>query len=588
MAKRGILVLVGFAIGCAGACTHARKPELPRSSSRFEKRAAELDARLETLLRQVEATHRKGNPLTHMAATVRTLRLLRHTSLAALLPEVDAFVEAVSKNGIAPYQTLLIDTGYRLARADRPETRRAFAKLSAAVLHAKASARSSTGMSTVLRHRGVARHRAYDGATAHAIATLAFTEFGRLQFVRGQSPTDLARTLAMAWACRTKPVPDEGRGAQATRDCLRFADVIANELKKAGQGDLLSSSLGRIPQQSRVNPLDCLDSDPTAEFIDSVESYVACMGAQGRPPTQVGINGSSIRTNWSGSPPPAEGWTHLGSEETVIWGEDGDVRTQVTHRYASPLGGEMIISDYSGIQNGEEESGRHVTGDDGSGNTFEQRFNDQGELVFEYRQDADGSTSIFEKTDDGGAIAVSTDSDGNSTIEVTDSQGNVTKATVDESGQCSGDACTASMPADDTFGAACSPNTSDPLRGDPTVDPLGPYIYPSPDDTSNSTDLDCMIAGLVSQPAECPPSVMLCLDPPSPGSCTCGQPPSGASSGGVPSSRCHQIQCAEGTCDPLTGVCSPSPNSGPRGASPPIQRPIGPRRSPQPGTPPPL
>jgi hypothetical protein len=577
MAKRGILVLLGLAIGCAAACTPLRKLDKPGSTTKFEKRAAELDTRLKGALKQVEATHRKGNALTHIAATVRTLRLLRHTSIAALLPEIDLLAEAVSRNGVAPYQTLLIDIGYRLARADRPETRKGFAKLAAAVLHAKSSAKSPAKMSAVLRHRGVARHRAYDAATANAIATLAFSEFGHQQFVRGQSPTDLARTLTMAWACQKMPISDTGRDARATKDCLRFADVIANELKKAGQGDLLSMSIERMPQQSRVNVLDCLDSDATAEFIDSVESYVACMAAQGRPPSQVVITGSSVATDWSGPVPSVDGYEHVDSKETVIFSVHGDVQSQVAHRYKNQSGGEMTITDYSGIQNGKEETGRHVSADDGSGNSYEQRFNEQGELVFEFKENADGSVSTFEKTDDGGGIAVATDKDGNSQVEVTDSQGNVKAATIDENGQCSGDACTASTPVDDTFRAACSPNNGDSLRADPTVDPLGPYIYPSPDDSSRSPELDCMVASLGSQPVACPPSVMLCLEPPPPGSCTCGQPHSGAGSGGIPSSRCHQIQCAEGTCDPLTGICSQGGNSGPGGVAPGIQPPVGPR-----------
>jgi len=551
-------------------------------------------ARLETLSK----AHRSGNALAHLQATTRGVKLLNSTSIRALLPEVDHLAAAVSKNGVRPYLSLTIDLAYRLGRINQPETQRKFGTLAGAVLASKdtARAKSSSRMTGLIRVRGRLRYRQYDENTLHAVATLILSEFGRAQIQRGQTPLDVIRTAAMLWECQPKTARDSARTMGAKQNCRRFTDLIASKLSESGQTGLMPGIVGDFAGGTRVSTFACFESaDIGSHLIDDFEAYTACMASQSKNPMQSFVDGASVASGWSGTPPEMPGYQLVDSKETVRFGPNGNTGTQVDHDYKNNSGGTAHVTQYSAIVDGKETSGTWIETNDGNGNLHQEYQDAKGDVRFSYDQHSDGTTETFEKADDGSATAVETHSDGTSDVTHTDSQGNVTTAKIDSNGECTGDACNASTPVDE-FGPAsnCSlqGNPKDDARNQATADPLGPYIYPAPDSPGTLSDplLACLVStlGSGSQP-KCPPSVAFCLEPPPPGTCGCGVRPAGDATA-FPSGRCNAIRCADGNCNPQTGTCGSSSSNGvpgpqcpgvqpPRPPGPPIKYDIQPTRT---------
>jgi hypothetical protein len=551
----------------------------------FSAASRQLDADFRARIRAVAAAYQSGNATAHARATAATLRLMNRASIRALLPEVDRLVDAISTDGLAPYQSIAIEFAYRLARIDQPKTQEKFRALARAALAPPRSNTASLSAKSrilgLIRGKGKLSYRQVDIDTAQAAGQLIFSEFGRTQFMQGQTPYDLLRTTAMAWECQRGEIAEAPRSEAARKSCKEFVDHLSRQLADSGQGALLPAAMSHLEDGTRMHTFPCTQRELSGqEFVEAVEAYAACMSNQSRPPRGSHVDGASVTTDWDGTPPELPGHTHVSSQTSVRLGPNGNAGVQVAHQYTNETGGTATVTNYSVTVDGRQESGTFIVTDDGAGNTHQERQNSQGEVTSSFTQHSDGSTDTFQRNDDGSTFPVTTGSDGTTHITVTDSKGNVTTATIKENGDCTGEACSTSMP-DDESGASegCNLRAGGPRDSGrvPSTDPLGPYIYPMPDSASGSPLLACVArsVGTGSTTPRCPPSVAFCLEPPPFGSCGCGTPFHGGGPIDPAREACSQIQCPDGSsCDPGTGVCRSYSPSGGLGAFSPGAKPL--------------
>jgi hypothetical protein len=384
----------------------------------------------------------------------------------------------------------------------------------------------------------------------------------------------------MVWECQNDAPSEAPRNERAKAACREFVDQVSKKLADSGQSGLLPAAMSGLADGTRMSTFSCFQRELSGqEFIEAVEAQAACMSNQGRRPSGWVPDGASVASYWDGPAPELPGYQHTHSAEYVAFGPNGNTGTQVAHQYKNDSGGRATVTVYSTIVNGEENSGIYITTNDGAGNTHEENQNAQGDVTSSFTKHADGSTDTFQRNSDGSTYAVTTNADGTTHITVTDSKGNVTTATIKENGDCTGKACSASMPSDEsgvTEGCGLRAASSRGTGPRPLADPLGPLVYPSPDSPSASPLLACVArsVGTRNGGRRCPPSVALCLDPPPLGSCGCG-----TSSHGAPvnpkAGACSRIQCPEeSACDPGTGACRAVSPSGLPGAFLPGMKPI--------------
>jgi hypothetical protein len=260
---------------------------------------------------------------------------------------------------------------------------------------------------------------------------------------------------------------------------------------------------------------------------------------------------------------------------TVMGGSNPYVA--VVQQYKGEKGATATVTSFAATNDGQRESGTFIATDDGHGTQHEELQTSSGGVTRSETRHPDGSTDTFERHADGSTTTASS-KDGVTQITHTDKDGNVTTATVKENGDCTGTACQVSMPADETGASdGCHlplGRSGGPRRGN-LIDPIGPYIYPEPDSPSRSPLLACVrqSIGEGSTTPSCPPSVVLCLEPPPFGSCGCSMPLPGG--GPRPEDVCSQIQCADGSsCDPQTGACRGPSQDGLGGAFSPGAQPF--------------
>jgi len=535
-------------------------------------------------LHAVRTAYAAQDASAHAQATLATLTLMNRSSIRALVPEVDRLIESVSKDGLAPYQSIAIEFAYRLARIDQPKARERFTALAKVVLSLdgseKASLDRAARMVGYIRSKGRLAYRQFDADTVQAAGLIALSEFGRTQFRDGQSPQDLLRTVVMVWECKHGEVKDASRSDAGKKSCEEFVDALSSQLAGAGQGAALPAAMELLRNGSRMHTFTCGQRELSGqEIIEGVEAFAACLSSQGRPPRGIRPDGPNLSSYGSGTPSQLPGYTPVGDAQvTVRRGPNGDVGVQVAQNYANGAGGTATVTNYSVTIDGQKESGTFIVTDDGHETTHEERQNSSGEVTYSFTHNADGSTDTFASTPDGGSTTVTTSSDGVTHITHTDASGNVTTATVKENGDCVGAACQVSMPDDETGASdGCHLRAARPSGPRPgnLVDPIGPYIYPLPDSISGSPLQACLArsVGAGSTTPRCPPSVVLCLEPPPFGSCACGTP----FHGGGPSNPtvCSQIQCPEGSsCDPQTGACRSYSSGGLAGAFSPGAQPF--------------
>jgi len=546
-------------------------PNQRNTDPNLEKVSERSSALLSQRIDELSASYKKGDSMMHLQTTLSTLRLINRTSIRALLPEINKLEKAISKDGLAPYISIAMEIAHRLGRNRNTIMQEHYSKLASAALNSVEKSDSEVRFIVLVKEKGRRSYRQYDEDTGRAVARLVFSEFGRAQFQKGQWPSDVVRTTTMLVECKEEEDGNNTRSAAAKKDCIQFVGLVADKLKESGQSGITPGIMDDFGHGTTVSRFDCFAGELAGqEMIDSVETFAACMTKQAGTPSQWHLDGSSISSTWSGEAPEMEGYEHVPPSKVEYFsGPNGATGTQVTHEYENDSGGKAARTDYSVIDgNGEEDGGTQVNTDDGNGNTSEELFDAQGQSVASFSEDPNGNTVSVQKTPGGGSVEVSTDSEtGVSTIEVTDADGNTTTATVAEDGSCTGAACdadigsSASTPVDDNgWAPACAIHSNDPRVPDNslTTDPLGPYIYPSPDSSEDNPLLACLSQSIASNDSEsqCPPSVALCLEPPPPGSCECGK---GRANEPLPSvsMTCNQIQCADGSqCDPATGVCS--------------------------------
>ncbi|MGB2714024.1 MAG: hypothetical protein WBC51_07585 [Vicinamibacterales bacterium] len=559
-----------------------RRPDYSKASRRLQ---AEIAVRLS----EIATAHRADNPIAHLRATANTLRLTNRASIRALLPEVDQLVAAIRRDGLAPYASVAIDVGYRLARVDHPKTAAKFMAL-ARVVHARADRSAlmaeAKRMPALIRRHGSVTYRQHDEPVSVAVARIAFTDYGLRQMRHGQTPSDLTRTVAMAWECQPDEKREQARSAGARERCRRFLDVVVGELSKSAQAGILQAALTDVNGGIRSHTFECLSGERHGlEMVEAVEAYTACIVSKAKPPTEYQIDGSSLSAEWLGPPPSQPGWTHTGSTETIRHGPNGNYGRQVDHHYTNAAGGTRTVTDYQMRINGKEDRGTYVVTHDGQGNMTQDRYDEDGELTFSVTDYGEGGTSTYQKNADGSSTTVTTDKNNVTTIVQTDKDGNKKEATIGPDGKCTGQLCDEKPPPpppppdpetpvgemDNT--PACTLSLGDSLARDPdlTADPLGPYIYPTPDTAVADPQMMCLFASMSpTAPERCPPSVALCVEPPPPGSCKCGTPQLNTVEANL-AARCHVTMCAEGdSCDPLTGVCRSPASTGEGGISPPI------------------
>jgi hypothetical protein len=561
-----------IALTTLSICLLTAAPPLAAQTPNYSVAARRLDVDFVARLRAIGAAHRAGNPVKHLQATMSLLTLMNDTSIRALLPETDRLVNSINADGAAPYSSISIELGYRLARLNQDATQRQFAKLAKAVLLPANNPPlvAQSRMVALIRGEPGPAYKQADDRTARAVSRLFFTEFGRSQVLAGQTPADTSRTVAMLWDCQATSTTEIPRTIESKRLCQQFTDIVGDRLRQAGQSGVLPGIQTDLQGGTQLQTFDCLDGERGFnQMIESLETYTACIANQMSNHSGWGVDGSSVSSDWSGTPPSFPGWEHKRSTESVHYGPNGNTGTQVTHEYTNSSGGTMTVSDYSVIVDGQETNGTHMQTNDGHGNTHEEIRNDQGETVFAYDEHGNGTTSSFQRNDDGSSTEVTTDNNtGKSHVKHTDEDGNVTEADIKENGECTGAACSAASTSVDDMGntSGCSLNPDPRKQQDfTTVDPLGPYIYPSPDSVGSTNPLlACVISSLpTSGTRRCPPSVVLCVEPPPLGSCSCVVPRRGTPFGDYASAQCARIQCAEGSCDPKTGTCrSRGANSG--------------------------
>lgn len=216
---------------------------------------------------------------------------------------------------------------------------------------------------------------------------------------------------------------------------------------------------------------------------------------------------------------------------------------------------------------------------------------------------SDGSTYTATFDADGNKTEVVTDGNGNEAVIETDAAGHQTFVVRDESGNIvesgsthpSGTASTTLPPGEEGVASGCTlaPNPGknprglglNPIGDGPRIDRgsnasgsvtgsesgssgagaaffnlgrLGPWINPNPDAAPVGAMDSCLTSFVSGQPAKCPPSVALCVNPPPPGSCGCSRTAPLGSLGRT-MGTCAMMNCGpDGTCDPETGTCRSS------------------------------
>ena len=572
-----VAVLIAYQVGKGRRIPDTSTPD-------FSPAARQLDADFRAHLRTVADAYQSGNATAHARATVTTLHLMNRASIRALLPQVDSLVEAINAQGAAPYPSIAIDFGQRLARIDQPPMQEKFTALAKVVLAPSqkdsltASARAR--MAGYVRTEGRPEYMQYDTGTTSAAAQMLFSEFGRAQMLQGQTATDVIRQAAMVWECQ-RDDPKAPRSDDEKKSCAEFVDYLSKKLDDSGQQSVLPAAMSGLQNGTRLQPFTCGQRELSGlAFIEAVEAYNACMLNQSRSPTGARMDGPSLSREWSGPAPNLPGWQYVAgsSKETVRYGPNGNTATQVDHQYTNGTGGTATVSTYTMKVNGQESSGTHIAIDDGAGWRHEEHQDAQGATTWEHTTHKNGDTETFSRSASGDSSHIVTHSDGTSEVTYTDSKGNVRTAKIGKDDVCTGEACDATMSVDDDhpMGEGCSIRVGRTGNsGRMPLDPLGPYIYPDPDNPRPSPAMACIqrAVGRGSASPRCPPSVVLCLDPPPLGQCGCAKPDLGSPL--PPRNACERVQCGEGaSCDPSTGACRSFTKGGLPGAFSPGSKPL--------------
>lgn len=258
-------------------------PPAIAQSPNYTAAARRLDADFVRRLRAIGSAHRAGKPARHLQETMALLTLMNDTSIRALLPETDRLINAINSDGAAPYSSISIELGFRLARLNHEVTQKQFAKLSKAVLlpanNPPLAAQSR--IFALLRNEPSTGYQQVDDNTARAISRLLFTEFGRSQVLSGQTPTDTARTVAMLWDCKTSRVGEVPRTVVSRRLCTQFVDIVENALGRGGQAGVLPAIQGDLQFGTQMQMFDCMDGERGInQMIESFETYTACIANQ--------------------------------------------------------------------------------------------------------------------------------------------------------------------------------------------------------------------------------------------------------------------------------------------------------------------
>ena len=183
-----VLILAVGALAESG-CLWAMRA---RYTTGFSEAARRLDADFNAGIEAIAAAYASGNAVAHARASAATLRLTDRASIRALLPQVDRLVEEISADGLAPYQSIAIEVAYRLARINQPATRDKFNALARVALAAQPTDRVRAAvkprMLGLVRDQARESYRQFDAETTNAAGLLMFSEFGRSQFMQGQTP----------------------------------------------------------------------------------------------------------------------------------------------------------------------------------------------------------------------------------------------------------------------------------------------------------------------------------------------------------------------------------------------------------------
>ena len=307
-----------------------------RYTTDFSAAARRLDADFNAGIEAIAAAYSSGNAVAHARASAAMLRLTSRASIRALLPQVDRLVEEISADGLAPYQSIAIEVAYRLGRINQQTTRDKFNALARVALapqqadHVRAAGKSR--MLGLVRDERSGSYRQFDADTTNAAGLLMFSEFGRSQFMQGQTPYDLVRTAAMFWNCQREEKEVPRRNDAAQKLCRDFVEHLSKTFADAGQGNLLPVALNGLDNGSRMHTFTCAPSEQSAQnLVESVEAYTACMNSRDRTPAGTRVDGASATSDWTGTPPNFPGYKHVRSSEFVKVGPNGDRTTQVAH-----------------------------------------------------------------------------------------------------------------------------------------------------------------------------------------------------------------------------------------------------------------
>lgn len=546
-------------------CSQEKKSENNPDSSKVL-----LAQRFENHLNVISSFYKKQEPEGHLLETSKALWTIQNTSIRALLPQIDSLNRFVKKEGLKPYVSLVLAISHRLARNNHKIYQKKFDELANVSLFNKNDQTDpEKPFWFLIKKKGDNRNYLKLNLKAgYAISQLAMSKFGKAQYKKGQWPVDMIRTTAMLWLCNEDKENIRHLSAAGLKNCDFFTKIVEGPLDQAAQGQVTPSLYEGIKSGVSFSAFDCFNKDNKAsQMIDAMEAYAACISSQASefPNDQSWLfEGTGIKRDWTGPVPIEDGYEMKGpSQEEVFYGPNGNVGTQVTHEYVNNEGGSKTITDYATIINGQEDVGRRIQEDDGNGNTYIERQDRNGNKIFSFRQNSDESSQSYEVNEEGVGVTVTVgpaDENGERNVTVQKDDGSdPDTGKLDSNGNCyTGSACGVLTPVDYPQISRCNPPWQQRPEIDDSLetDPLGPYIYPSPDDTDENELLECIRASLSPESdTDCPPSVMECLEPPPPNSCDCGAA-STPQEIAVQSAACLNINCGEGSqCDPATGVC---------------------------------
>ena len=514
-----LLFLIAFTlVGCK--CCEDWK--LAISSKRF-------GSKFQKSISSLASSYESGNEAAFMLDTGRALILLNNTSIRGIALKLDILSEGIQKNGIGPYAALIIELAHRLGKNQDTYYQREFTRL-LRISSSYFRKPPSKDYMVLIRKRGTLSYYAYSRSAGFAIAKLSLTEFGRKQFQMGHWPSDLTKTLAMVWVCRNLP-PDGSAEIEtgARKNCELFLRQLDQDLTSSPEvslGDIMKDLDAGIG----IKKFDCFSGEMHGwEMIDMFESYTACLNSELSGFGHSYLDGSTISSNWTGTPPTVNGYTHQQSNEHVSYGPNGNVGTQVNHEYVNDAGEKLTIIHHATIINGEENNGTTTIHESPNGQTSTEFETDNGSVIIESGPE---SNSVTQPTQSGGSVTtVYNDDTDNFTVTAYDSDGNeIGSATIEQDGSCTGNCdldeiMSLFTPPDDYIPlSSCAYPWTEDLSSStlPDTDPLGPYIYPGPDSVQESELLNCITENLNQSTEKCPPSVMLCFEPPPPGICGCG------------------------------------------------------------------